>query len=182
MPSDEPTECARAALVATTRDPAPCDTLRTAMSHGEQHVELNCRCRVRLRTGHLQLDAVAMLIGGRDRHSVGGEIAEGPRWWHGQLRLGGDAIDAIDAIGAEVDLELDDGRTAVAVVEDIQGPPEPELAVRGVGVPPFDVDASWRDHSCSAAGTKTTQRRTESRRDPPIPWNPPPRGSPPQVR
>jgi hypothetical protein len=58
------------------------------------------------------------LVGGRDRWSVGGQIAEGPRWWRGRLAGG------------------DNGRTAPAVVERTA---EPGILIRGLGPPPFEV-------------------------------------------
>jgi hypothetical protein len=74
------------------------------------------------------------LIGGRDRWSVGGQIAEGPRWWRGRL-AGGDEVVDLDA-GAHISLALDNGRTAPAIVEQMAGA---EILIRGFGPPPFEV-------------------------------------------
>jgi hypothetical protein len=79
------------------------------------------------------------LIGGRNRHSVGGQIAEGPRWWHGRViwkdRARAPQLDA----GKEVRVRLMNGRTATAVVECTTVDTVPEVAITGLGPPPFEV-------------------------------------------
>ena len=74
------------------------------------------------------------LVGGRDRWSVGGQIAEGPRWWRGRLAGGTDVVEL--TAGAHISLALDNGRTAPAVVERTA---EPGILIRGLGPPPFEV-------------------------------------------
>jgi hypothetical protein len=79
------------------------------------------------------------LIGGRDRHSVGGQIAEGPRWWRGRVVLEDRArVPRVDA-GNEIRVQLVNGRTATAVVEYTTVDPVPEATIRGLGPPPFEV-------------------------------------------
>lgn len=86
-------------------------------------------------------DVVVELVGGRSRHSVGGEIAEGFRWWHGQLGPVGVVIDL--TAGTEVVLELEDGHEARAVVEPgAEMDATATIVVRGVGAPPFDVNGA----------------------------------------
>ena len=77
----------------------------------------------------------AELLGGRNRWSVGGRIAEGPRWWRGELSCDGEPIDL--RAGTQVIIELDDGRSAMAVVESAPAPDA--VAVRGIEPPPFSV-------------------------------------------
>lgn len=77
----------------------------------------------------------AELLGGRNRWSVGGRIAEGPRWWRGELSWDGEPIDL--RAGTQVVIELDDGRSAMAVVE--SAPATDAVAVRGIEPPPFTV-------------------------------------------
>ncbi len=79
------------------------------------------------------------LVGGRDRHSVGGQIAEGPRWWHGSVEWKGQRrAPKVDA-GSEVQVQLPNGRVAVAVIERVTPDPAPAAEIRGLGAPPFDV-------------------------------------------
>lgn len=77
------------------------------------------------------------LIGGRDRYSVGGRIAEGPRWWLGEVELLHDYIDL--RIGSSIVIELSNGRSAPAVVEELAAPTSRRASIRGLGPPPFDV-------------------------------------------
>jgi hypothetical protein len=89
---------------------------------------------VRLEGGQT-LRAHAELVGGRQRWSVGGMWAEGPRWWHGELACEGDPPARLDA-GAAIRLELSDGRAAIATIEESAGD---LVRVAGCGAPPFDV-------------------------------------------
>jgi hypothetical protein len=75
------------------------------------------------------------LVGGRDRWSVGGQIAEGPRWWRGRL-AGGQEVIELHA-GAHISLALDNGRTAPAIIE--RATSEPGIFIQGLGPPPFEV-------------------------------------------
>lgn len=77
----------------------------------------------------------AELLGGRNRWSVGGQIAEGPRWWRGELSWDGEPIEL--GPGTQITVELDGGRAALAVVE--AAPAARTVAVRGIEPPPFDV-------------------------------------------
>ena len=89
---------------------------------------------VRLEGGQT-LRARAELVGGRQRWSVGGVWAEGPRWWRGELACDGDLPTTVDA-GAAVRLELSDGRAAIATIE---AAADDVVQVAGLGAPPFDV-------------------------------------------
>lgn len=75
------------------------------------------------------------LLGGRNRWSVGGRIAEGPRWWRGELSWDGEPAEL--CAGTRITLELENGRTAMAVVE--AAPATDAVAVRGIEPPPFSV-------------------------------------------
>ena len=81
------------------------------------------------------------LVGGRDRHSVGGQIAGGPRWWGGRVVWARRSPTKRVAMGSEIHLELADGRTAAAGVEagDVPSDGEDGAAIRGLGPPPFTV-------------------------------------------
>lgn len=79
----------------------------------------------------------ADLVGGRNRYSIGGEVAEGPRWWRGRLDWPGDEDRPIG--GIEITIELDNGRSAIAVIEPDPTAPEHSTVIHGVGPPPFDV-------------------------------------------
>lgn len=74
------------------------------------------------------------LLGGRRRWSVGGRIAERPRWWRGEITWDGDGV-LVEA-GTRITVALDDGRAAKAVVEHAAAP---RLQVRGIEPPPFAV-------------------------------------------
>lgn len=89
---------------------------------------------VRLEGGQT-LRAHAELVGGRQRWSVGGVWAEGPRWWRGELACEGSAPVILDC-GAAVRLELSDGRAAIATIE---AAIDEVVHVTGLGAPPFDV-------------------------------------------
>lgn len=99
-------------------------------------VGLRCAAVVHLPDG-ASVEAEVDLLAGRDRYSVGGQIAEGPRWWHGRLRCTNQQAH-LDP-GSQVRIELEDGRTGLAVVE----APSPDganaAAVKGLGPPPFPV-------------------------------------------
>lgn len=75
------------------------------------------------------------LVGGRERWSVGGQIAEGVRWWRGELAPVSADLSLCE--GTLIELVLDNGRTAPAVVE--ASGPGPAVAIRGLGPPPFEV-------------------------------------------
>jgi hypothetical protein len=75
------------------------------------------------------------LLAGRNRWSVGGRIAEGPRWWRGELSWDGEPIDL--RAGTQITLELENGRSAMAIVE--ATPATDAVAVRGIEPPPFAV-------------------------------------------
>jgi hypothetical protein len=79
------------------------------------------------------------LTGGRDHHSVGGQIAEGMRWWHGRViwddRARAPRLDA----GEEVRVQLPSGRTATAIVEYTTGDTDVQVEITGLGPPPFTV-------------------------------------------
>jgi hypothetical protein len=77
------------------------------------------------------------LVGGRDLHSVGGRIAESPRWWHGRLHW--QAGPAELGLGLQVRVQLDNGRTGVARIEAVEPECEGVVRIRGVGPPPFGV-------------------------------------------
>lgn len=77
------------------------------------------------------------LVGGRNRYTVGGEVAEGPRWWRGWLEWPGGDDQRMPC--GEVTLEFDNGRTGVAMVESYSTGPEHSALVVGLGPPPFDV-------------------------------------------
>lgn len=79
------------------------------------------------------------LIGGRHRHSVGGQIAEGQRWWHGRIIWKNRARTPHLDAGNEVRVELPNGRTATAIVENTTADPLPEVTITGFGPPPFEV-------------------------------------------
>ena len=85
--------------------------------------------------------AVVDLVGGRRRHSVGGQVAEGSRWWTGRIEWLHDPV--VVRAGTVLDLELEDGRRAEAIVEPVKRVRTSELAIVGLGPPPFDVDG-WR--------------------------------------
>ena len=86
-----------------------------------------------------ECSAYLELIGGRDRHSVGGQIAEGPRWWRGRIvfpqrvRLG--FIEAHQ----HLEVELPNGRAAIGVVRDDPSTSAVFVNVEGRGPPPFEV-------------------------------------------
>lgn len=102
--------------------------------------EHRCRATIRWPDGELE-DVEVELIGGRERHSVGGEIAEGFRWWAGRVRPGDVVIDLAD--GTEIVLELDDGEERRAVVELAEADPG-QLPIRGLGPPPVAVNVDAR--------------------------------------
>lgn len=79
--------------------------------------------------------ANADLVGGRERWSVGGVWAEGPRWWRGELACEADPPATLDA-GTAVRLELSDGRAAIATVD---AAADAIVHIAGLGAPPFDV-------------------------------------------
>lgn len=79
----------------------------------------------------------ADLVGGRNRYSVGGQVAEGPRWWRGRIDWPGDEVEPSG--GIEITIELDNGRSAVAVVEPAPDESAHAAIVHGIGPPPFDV-------------------------------------------
>ncbi len=79
------------------------------------------------------------LIGGRDRHSVAGQIAEGPRWWRGRVVWEDQAGVLHLDTGNEVRMQLTNGRPAFAVVEHTSADPAAGTAIRGLGTPPFEV-------------------------------------------
>lgn len=81
------------------------------------------------------LRAHAELVGGRQRWSVGGVWAEGPRWWRGELACEEEPPILLE-VGAAVRLELSDGRAAIATVEVSTGG---AVRIAGLGAPPFDV-------------------------------------------
>jgi hypothetical protein len=83
------------------------------------------------------LPVLADLVGGRHHYSVGGAIREGPRWWRGRLRWPEGATRPRP--GTEIVIELDEGRSAAAVIEPDPAGPEHSIAVHGTGPPPFDV-------------------------------------------
>ena len=97
-------------------------------------IEYECTASVELPDCAAE-EAHITLLAGRHRHSVGGQIAEGLRWWHGQMELPRDDLEI--TAGTRIWMELDNGRTAVAVAEPA---PDPGVTVlRGVGPPPFEV-------------------------------------------
>lgn len=77
------------------------------------------------------------LLAGRDRYSVGGQIAEGPRWWRGRLQCTNRDVQL--SPGAELQIELGDGRSGAVVVEETLAAGAHVAAVTGVGPPPFRV-------------------------------------------
>jgi hypothetical protein len=79
------------------------------------------------------------LVAGRDRHSVGGTIAEGPRWWRGRIAWKHSAHPEKVRKGCKVSIELSNGREAGAVVEHTSPDPNPMATIRGLGAPPFEV-------------------------------------------
>jgi len=79
----------------------------------------------------------AELVGGRNRYSVGGQIAEGPRWWRGRLEWTGDEAEPMDSTAVIIDLT--NGRSGTAVIEPDPAAPAHTAVVRGVGPPPFDI-------------------------------------------
>ena len=79
------------------------------------------------------------LKAGRDRHSVGGQIAEGPRWWVGRVAWETRPLSRDIEPGSVICIELSNGRVADAVVEDTSPDPVPDAAIRGLGPPPFEV-------------------------------------------
>lgn len=79
----------------------------------------------------------ADLTGGRNRYSVGGEIREGLRWWRGHINWPQQEIEPRG--GIEIIIELDNGRSAPAVIEPDPAGPEHTRAIHGIGPPPFDV-------------------------------------------
>ncbi len=86
--------------------------------------------------------AVVDLVGGRHRHSVGGQIAEGSRWWTGRLEWLRDPV--VVRPGTVLDLELEDGRRGEAIVEPVKRARTSEVTIVGLGPPPFDVDGCIR--------------------------------------
>lgn len=98
------------------------------------HFDGEVRVRLPDRTiGH----AHAELIGGRNRYSVGGETAEGPRWWRGTITW--DSEVPKPAGGIEISVEVDNGRAGVAVIELDPTSPAHTARLHGVSTPPFDV-------------------------------------------
>lgn len=81
-------------------------------------------------------DLALVLVGGRARHSIGGRIAEGTRRWSGEIAW--PAPEDAPPVGATVTITLHDGRSGAAVVAS-RADPRGRIAVRGVGIPPFDV-------------------------------------------
>jgi hypothetical protein len=79
------------------------------------------------------------LVAGRDRHSVGGAIAEGPRWWRGRIAWKHRAHSEHARKGCTVRVELSNGRAAGAVVEHTSPDHNPSATIRGLGAPPFEV-------------------------------------------
>ncbi len=75
------------------------------------------------------------LEAGRRRWSVGGRMAEGPRWWRGEIAWP-DQDQELRA-GTRIAVTLVDGRSAPAVVESLIAPDR--VAVRGIAPPPFPV-------------------------------------------
>lgn len=75
------------------------------------------------------------LEGGRRRWSVGGRMAEGPRWWRGEVTW--ESADEVLDVGTLVRLTLADGRTGDAVVEGRAG--QLGAVLRGISPPPFAV-------------------------------------------
>lgn len=110
---------------------------RARAGAGPDVVHYGCIAVVRL-ADDVVAEAVVELLGGRDRHSVGGQIAEGPRWWRGRVTWQDGPV-AVQP-GVEVRLELDNGRSAVAVVEPRPEATSGEAVIRGLGPPPFEVD------------------------------------------
>lgn len=97
------------------------------------HFEGEGIVRIRDRTVPVHAD----LVGGRDRHSVGGQIAEGPRWWRGRIDWSVDEVPPLD--GGRLLVELDDGRCAPAIIAADPAVPEHSISIQGIGPPPFDV-------------------------------------------
>lgn len=79
----------------------------------------------------------ADLVGGRSRYSVGGRVAEGPRWWWGRLEYDGE--DELPQPSSEVVIDLGNGRSGVAVIEPDPTAPPGTVVIHGIGPPPFDV-------------------------------------------
>ncbi len=79
------------------------------------------------------------LEGGRHRHSVGGQMAEGLRWWTGRIEWLRNPVEVRS--GADIVIELRNGHRARAIVERGSRGPTDEIGIVGVGPPPFDVDA-----------------------------------------
>lgn len=110
------------------------DHTATQSSRDEVHVKAFATVRIHDRAIHR---VRAELFGGRDRYSVGGEIKEGLRWWHGHLHWPDEQTPP--RAGTEVLLELDHGRSAPAVTEPAPAEPEGTTSIHGIGPPPFDV-------------------------------------------
>ena len=108
-------------------DPRTGEVTASPVSHQDRAV-------VRLDDGQT-FSADAALVGGRRRWSVGGEYAEGPRWWRGELSVEG--APALPHAGAAIEVQLSNGRTAAAIVE--RSSTEHFLRITGVGAPPFEV-------------------------------------------
>lgn len=100
---------------------------------GDVHFEGDCVVRVGERT----IRAHADLIGGRDRHSVGGEIWEGPRWWRGRIDWPREDAEPLDR--GRIHVEIEEARSAPALIEPGASVPEHSSAILGIGPPPFDV-------------------------------------------
>ncbi|MCO8128504.1 hypothetical protein NHL50_14930 [Acidimicrobiia bacterium EGI L10123] len=91
-----------------------------------------------LRLGDRVIEHVhADLIGGRSHYSVGGRVAEGPRWWRGRVEWDGDDDQPVTC--SEVIIEVDNGRSGVAVIEPAPNAPAHSAVLHGVGPPPFEV-------------------------------------------
>lgn len=99
-------------------------------------VELACDAELELPDRHRDPVHVE-LIAGRCSYSVGGRIAEGPRWWRGKVQWDEDAPVVPD--GVEIWLHLEDGACGVAVIEPAPASPAGVKVIRGVGAPPFEV-------------------------------------------
>lgn len=100
------------------------------------HVELVCDAEVELPDRHRDPVHVE-LIAGRSSYSVGGRVAEGPRWWRGKVHWDEDVPAVPD--GVEIWLHLEDGGHGIAVIEPAPTSPAGVKVIRGVGAPPFEV-------------------------------------------
>lgn len=104
---------------------------------GSQEVVHRSVGTVRLPAGPCH-DVPLTLVGGRHRYSVGGEIAEGFRWWRGRVEPGG-SLPRVEP-GTEIVIDLADGPTATAVVDETDPSAGEVVLFHGVGPPPFGVD------------------------------------------